>query len=293
MPRWIVIAISLNLAACATMDVPMAHRGRMFDRTGAWKFYAGGHGFVGPVLGPGTYRTGHYDEIMLVDCSTVTAHDPITVLTQDGVQFGIDIYVRFSANCQRDESVVEIMSMLSPAQSRTITSQQLFETYVRPAIASVVREVISPHRANEINGLQPELLPTIRERFMAEIDAHEGELIRVYEISLSNLDFPETLDAANEQRAVQTIMRDTAVAERERVEAETSTAAARRELMQREGEAVAARIDVIGQALQRNPAYLQYDLQERMPAIYDRAGAHGNMVITAPQPTVMVTPQRP
>lgn len=293
MLRWMVIAISLNLAACATMDVPMAHRGRLFDRTGALKFYSGGHGFVGPVLMPGTYRTGHYDEIILVDCSTVTAHDPLTVLTQDGVQFGIDIYVRYSANCEHDESVIDIMSMLSPSASRTITSEQLFHTYVRPAIANVVREVISPHRANEINNLQQELLVSIRERFMAEIDAHEGDIIRVYEVSLSNLDFPQTLDAANEQRAVQTIMRDTAVAERERVQAETATAMTRRELMQREGEAVAARIDVIGQALQRNPAYLQYDLQERMPAIYEHAGARGNMVITAPQPTVVVTPARP
>jgi regulator of protease activity HflC (stomatin/prohibitin superfamily) len=292
MLRWTVITLSFSLAACGTMDVPMAHRGRMFDRTGPLEAFSGGEGFVGPVLRPGTYRTGYYDQIMLVDCSTVTSHDPLTVLTQDGVQFGLDIYVRYSANCDEDESVIDIMSMLSPAEVRTITSQQLFETYVRPAISSVVREVISPHRANEINNLQQELLPEIRRRFMEEIEAHEGDVIRVYEVSLSNLDFPATLDAANEQRAVQTIMRDTAVAERERVEAETATATARRELMQREGEAVAARIDAIGQALARNPDYLQYDLQERMPGIYQHAGAQGNMVITAPQPTIMVSPEQ-
>jgi regulator of protease activity HflC (stomatin/prohibitin superfamily) len=228
--------------------------------------------------------------MMLVDCSTVTSHDPLTVLTQDGVQFGLDIYVRYSANCDADESVIDILSMLSPAERRTITSQQLFETYIRPAISSVVREVISPHRANEINNLQQELLPEIRRRFMEEIEAHEGNVIRVYEVSLSNLDFPTTLDEANERRAVQTILRDAAIAETERVQAQTGTAVARRELLQREGEAVAARIDAIGQALARNPDYLQYDMQERMPGIYEHAGVQGNMVITAPQPSILVAP---
>ncbi len=289
MLRWTVIALSLTGTACATMDVPMAHRGQLFDRTGPLEFYAGGNGFVGPILRPGTYHTGVYDEIMLVDCSTVTSHDPLTVLTQDGVQFGIDIYVRFSANCA-DDSVADIMSRLSPSEARTITTQQLFETYVRPAIASVVREVISPHRANEINNLQQQLLAEIRQRFIEDIESHEGDIIHVYQVSLSNLDFPETLDTANEQRAVQTILRDTAVAERERVQAETATAVTRRELMLREGEAVAARIDVIGQALSRNPDYLQYDLQTRMADIYRQAGAQGNMIITAPQPTIMVNP---
>ena len=141
MLRWIVVALLFNLAGCAYMDVPMAHRGRRFSRTGPLDL-AGGEGFTGAVLRPGTYHIGPYDQVMLVDCSTVTSHDPLTVLTQDGVQFGIDIYVRYSANCEHDESVIEIMSMLSPAERRTITSEQLFETYIRPAIASVVREVI-------------------------------------------------------------------------------------------------------------------------------------------------------
>ncbi len=288
MLRWTVFTLLVAVGSgCATMDVPQAHRGRLFNRTGPLAFYIGGEGFTGPVLEPGTYRTGTYNEIMLVDCSTVTAHDPLTVLTQDGVQFGIDIYVRFSANCS-DQSVTDIMASLSPAEDHTITTQQLFETYVRPAIAGVVREVISPHRANEINNLHQEILADIRQRFMEEVDAHEGEIIQVYEVSLSNLDFPATMDTANEERAVQTILRDKAVAERERVQAEIATAVTRRELMQREGEADAARIDAIGAALRRNPDYMQYDLQSKMPEIYEHAGARGNMIITAPQPSVLI-----
>lgn len=291
MPKTLpVLCVLLFSTGCATMDVPQAHRGRMFDRTGALAFYRGGKGFVGHVLAPGTYYTGLYDEIMLVDCSTVTKHDPLKVLTKDGVQFGVDIYVRFSANCSDDESVVDLMGKLTPGHEHTITSQQLYETYVRPAINGVVREVISPHRANEINDKHEKILAEIRRRFLKEIQSHEGNVISVYEVVLSNFDFPQAMDQANEQRAVQTILRDKAIAERERVKAEIATTVMRKQLKQREGEAQAAQIDAIGAALKRNPDFLRYDLQSKMPGIYKNAGVHGNMVITAPPPSIMVRP---
>ena len=292
-----VVLVSFGLAGCATwQDVPVAHLGRRFSRRGPIDL-AGGGGFTGPVLTPGTYQLGPYDQMVLVDCGTDTLHDPLTVTTQDGVEFGIDIYVRFSANCA-DQSVIDILSTLNPAEAHTITSQQLFDTYIRPALANVVREIISPHRANELNGLQQELLGDIRERFTQDIEAQEGAIIHVHEVSLSNLDFPDVLDSANQQRAVQTIMRDTAVAERETVQAQTVTAEARVLLAQRQGEALgaseaarilaetaaqAARIDALGAALARTPEYLQY-------GIYEQAGANGNMVIAAPDPTIMISP---
>jgi regulator of protease activity HflC (stomatin/prohibitin superfamily) len=272
------------------MDIPQAYRGRMFDRTGAWAFYAGGTGFNGPVLGPGTYYTGAYDEIMMIDCSIITQHDPIKALTKDGVQFGLDIYVRFSADCS-DQSVEGILSTLTPDRPNTISTKKLFETYVQPEISAVIREVISPYRASEINDQHEEILREIRKRFLAAIEANEGEVISVYEISLSNLDFPEAMDSANVDRAVQTILRDKSIAERERVQAEIITATARKELSAREGESIGARIDAIGAALQRNPDYLQYDLQSKLPDIYERAGLRGNMIITAPQPSVIINPK--
>lgn len=275
------------ITGCSTMDVPQAFRGRMFDRTGPIALYTGGNGFTGPVLGPGTYFTGAYDELMMVDCSTVTEHDPLKVLTKDGVQFGIDIYVRFSANCS-DKSVVEIMNKLTPDRPHAISTKKLYETYVRPTISGVVREVISPLRANEINDKHQETLANIRKRFLEEIESNEGNMIQVYGVTLSNLDFPDAMDRANEQRAVQTVLRDKAIAEREKVKAEIATTIMRKDLMQRQGEAEAAKINAIGAALKRNPSYIRYDLQAKMPEIYEKAGTTGNMVITAPSPTIML-----
>jgi hypothetical protein len=99
------------------------------------------------------------------------------------------------------------------------------------------------------------------------------------------------MNNANNDRAVQAILKETAVAEREKVTAQTATTVLKVELSKKQGEVEAARIDMIGAALRRNPEFLQYDMQAKMPEIYKEAGANGNMVVTAPSPSVLVTPR--
>ena len=75
------------LSGCNSGDIPQAHKGQMFDRTGALALFQGGGGLDGPVVGPGTYWTGLYDELRVVDCSQSTMREPLESLTKDGVQF--------------------------------------------------------------------------------------------------------------------------------------------------------------------------------------------------------------
>jgi regulator of protease activity HflC (stomatin/prohibitin superfamily) len=286
-------ALAAPSVGCASQDIPQAYKGRMFDRTGPLALFIGGKGFTGPVLGPGNYFTGTYDEIRTVDCSMVTKREALTALTKDGVQFGLDIYVRFAADCG-DRSVEVLLATLTPDHDYAITSTKVYQTFVQPAIGEAVREVVSPYRANEINDKREEILASIRKRFVEIMTAREKQIVVVYEVNLSNLDFPDAMDAANTDRAVQSILRDKAIAERERVQAESETMQMRRQLAEREGEMEAARIDKIGEALRKNPEFLQFDLQSKMPEIYRLAGAYGNMVIAAPSPTlVLPAPKAP
>jgi hypothetical protein len=80
------------------------------------------------------------------------------------------------------------------------------------------------------------------------------------------------------------VLKDKAIAERDRVGAEIETAKLRQQLAEEEGKVEAARIEQIGGALARNPQYLQYHLQSKMPEIYSTAAAAGNLVIAAPTP---------
>src|SRR5277367_5899045 len=126
------------LNGCASEDILQAQRGRLFGRTGAFAFYSGKTGFYGPVLGPGTYYTGTYNEIHSVDCAMVTMREPLTALTKDGVQFGLNIYVRFSADCS-DPGVQMLLASLTPDERHTVTSTRVYQTYVQPAVGEAVR----------------------------------------------------------------------------------------------------------------------------------------------------------
>ena len=288
--RTVLVLAAMAGAGCATADIPQAHRGQVFEKTGLFAFYSGGKGFTGDVLGPGTYRTGLYKDIHLIDCSMVAENEPLAAATKDGVQFGLEINVRFSADCSPD-TVKHMLATLIPDQERTITGKKLYEIYVRPTISEAVLQVVSPYNTTELNDRRQEILTAIRKRFLELIEAKQ--MIQVYELNLSKPQFPQAIDAANVDRAVQGIMRDKAIAERERVKAEIETSAMRRQLASNEGAEAAARIDQVGAALKRNPYYLQYDLQAKMPEIYRAAGVGGNMIITAPNPTILMPPKIP
>lgn len=286
--------IAISTVGCNSQDIPQAHKGRMFDKTGALAFYAGGVGFTGPVLGPGTYYTAAYPEIRTVDCSQQNPKEQLSALTRDGVQFGMDIYVQYSANCDNNDAVIALLSKVAPADGKlTITTQQIYDLYIRSALGEAVRESVSPHNANDINNKREEIYASIVKRFGEILGKQSPQLVVVHSMNLNNMNFPDAMIKANTERAVQGIYKDKAIAERERVTAEIETASMRRKLAENEGDNDAVKIDKVGSALRRNPEYLQYNLQSIMPEIYKEAGQHGNLVITAPAPNVLVAPKTP
>lgn len=273
------------LAGCATYDIPQAHKGRLFGRTGFWTFYSGKTGFNGPVLGPGSYYAGVYNDYRTVDCSTTTMQTPLDTLTRDGVHFGFTVVLRFSADCS-ERAIERLLGTLTPDRNGAITPAKIFQTYIQPAIGEAAREYVSPLRANELNERQAQVTAGIRRRFLEIMKTRERLSVVIYEMNLVELTFPKEMDAANLDRAVQALLRDKAIAERERVTAEIETMRMRRELAEREAEVSAARIQKVGEVLRKYPEYLQFDLQQKLPEIYREAGQRGNLIIAAPNAVV-------
>ena len=280
-------------SGCATMDVPQAHRGRIFSRTGLLTLYTGGKGISGQVLDPGTHFLGIYNELRLVDCSTTTVRESLDTLTHDGVHFGFDLVVRFSADCS-NEGVEQLIANLTPDRDDTISSRRIYETYIQPAIGEAAREFVSPLRANELNEKQAEVAAGVKKRFGDIMATREKQLVKIYELNISHLQFPASLDTANLERAAQSLLRDKAIAERERVTAEIETTTMKRKLSEQEAEVAVVKIEKVGAALAKNPAYAQYEFLQRLPEIYREAGARGNLVLAAPNPMSLpqfTTPQ--
>ncbi len=279
--RALVAAVTLLASGCATQDIPQAHRGRLFSRTGLLAFYAGGKGFTGPVLDPGTHFLGVYDELRVVDCSTTTVRESLDTLTRDGVHFGFDLVTRFSADCS-DEGVAGLIRNLTSDPNGTITTQKIYATFIQPAIGEAAREFVAPLRANELNERQSAVAEGVKKRFADLMATREKKFVKIYELNISHFQFPQALDSANLDRATQALLRDKAIAERERVQAEADTAETRKALAENEAELAVVRIRRVGKALADNPAYIQYEFIQRLPDIYREAGARGNLVLAAP-----------
>lgn len=275
--------VASGALGCASMDIPQAHRGRMFSRTGLLALYTGSDGLSGPVRDPGSHFVGIYNELRTVDCSTKTVTESLDTLTKDGVHFGFDIAIRFSADCT-DEGVLNLLNRLSPADGQNISTDQIFVTFIQPAIGEAARELVAPLKANELNDRQGEVASGVKKRFSEMMTQREKKLVVVYEVNVINFHFPPSLDTANLERASQSLLRDKAIAERERVAAEAETMQVRKQLAQQEAEVATVKIERIGEALAKNPLYLQYDLQLKLPEIYEKAGQRGNLVLAAPSP---------
>ncbi len=285
----------LVLTSCGTGEVPAAHKGRLFDRTGALALWSGGEGFKGPILGPGTYYTGLYPQLRTLSCAQVTAPTIFQTLTKDGVQFALEMYVSYGANCDDANAIKSILEKIVPEKDNVIESQQLYNTYIKPALNEAVREAVSPVIANDVNSKREEIFQKIKSSFEEVMNKQNPKMVTIYSLNLSNMDFPDAMDKANTERAVTAIYKDKAIADRERVTAEIETTKMRKVLAESEAANEVAKIDAIGSALKRNPEYLQFDLQQKMPGIYSAAGNKGNLIIAAPNVVIQnqKTPNTP
>lgn len=287
MKKQILLLIGLVLFAfgCSSEEIPQAHKGRIFEKTGVLALYSGGVGFSGPILGPGTHYTGMYNEIKIVQCEQLTKKEEMTSLTKDGVQFKLDVYIRYSVNCEDEVAVKHILEKMAPQSwpdqenhpewKHIIFGTQLYDGIIRPAIGATTRKSVSPYIANEINSKREEIFDHIQSSFQEEINNSKPKLVTILEVNLSNLDFPEELDKANVARAEQAIHKDKAIAERERVSAEIETTNMRKALAVSESNNEAARIDALGAAYHRNPEYVQLE-SVRI------AAEKGNLIIAQP-----------
>lgn len=307
-----LLSLAILMVGCSSQDVPPAHKGRMLDKTGWLALWSGGRGFEGPVLGPGTYYTGIYPEVRTIDCSTRTFKEPMTSMTNDTVQFALDVYITVSANCDEPKAVQILLEKLAPLGSvkdgekglgagqgnadekdpvetdpeRAVTSRQIYNTFVRPALGESVRQAISSYNANDINSHREELFTKIKVKLDSDLKG-EPKLVSVVNFNLSNFKLPEEMAKAAADRATQQVLRDKSLAEQEKIKVETDTA--KLEIAKAEAEAMAKakKIDIEGAALHRNPEYYVRDVY------YYAAEKGGSMMVPSnPNVILQMTPKK-
>jgi regulator of protease activity HflC (stomatin/prohibitin superfamily) len=218
----------------------------------------------------------------------------MTALTKDGVQFSIDVYVTYRANCDFNDAIVAILNRFSPETpaTRTITSDQLYKVCIRPALGEAVRIAVAPFNANDINAHRDEIFAKVRTVFIDTIAAQQGKdesgkpntalvIVPPEGLTMNNPDFPDSMDKANAERATVAIERDKSLAEQEKIKVQIETAKLEVERQEVESKAKAKKIDIEGAALARNPEYYVRD-------VYYYAAQNGSAVTLPANPSVIL-----
>lgn len=308
----LTVIAAILLLGCNVEDIPPAHKAWVFEES----VFGGTDGFIGPVLGPGSHDLGVGNSFRMLQCSESTMREEFKSPAQDGVEFGTDIYVRFAANCDDEEAVKWTLKNVQPnpqltasliaAQAktegspevkkegeapvhdenaeRTVTAYQLHATYLRPLMGEAVRDAISGYPSDAINLKRDEIARKLSDSFNEKLkktftDAERPQIIKVYEITLSKIDFPERMMELNQQLA----NRKTEIAieneNKKKVEAQIQTEKMQKDLEKVKSEKSVQEIELVGKIIRDNPEYLEYLRIKQLPETVGNLGKGGGTLV--------------
>lgn len=202
-----IFAVASLLASCATtckQQVPPGHVGMC--RTA--------DGFAGEVLQPGYHDCWGTDaQMYLIEVTDQEQVIQMNVLCQDSLNFRFDVAVLSSVDRTNQKLLKEMFSNLTPEQGSRITANQIFQTYARNVVDQEARKVVSQYETSEIVGKRREILEELRAQISKAL---KGSIITVKRVTVNNLDFPEVVTRAQEERAQRQVEIATERAEQEK-----------------------------------------------------------------------------
>lgn len=246
-----LVLICAFLSGCATMckaQVPPGHVGmcRTVDGFEGKPLPAGWH----TCWGPGSEM--HYIE--------VSDHEQVinmNVLCKDSLNFKFDVAVLTAADRGNEELLGEMFESITPQNGTTITADQIFQTYARSVVDQEARKVVSKYETNEIVDKRPQIIAEIQ----TSIDsALGGTIVKVKRVTVNNLDFPDVVTRAQEERAQRQVEIETEKAEQKKrlLKAQNALKVASLEYEQQllEASMISDSNKVIGQSI--TPEYLAW-----------------------------------
>jgi len=144
----------------------------------------------------------------------------MNVLCKDSLNFSFVVAVLSSVDRENKELLQKMFESVTPLNNSTvITADQIFQTYARNVIDQEARKIVSNYETSEIVAKRKEILGEIQTSVSGALD---GTIIDVKRVTVNNLDFPEVVTRAQEERA------------RRQVEIETERAEQKKRLLKAE-----------------------------------------------------------
>lgn len=178
--------MSLALTGCGFYTVPPAAKGKVLSTSG----------YSADVKETGKYLLWGRDEMVLLDTSTQTYGENISVKMMDNLD--LKFTVRFRTRIAGDEKAINAMFNDIKHEDYKVTLPMVYNVYGRDVVQSVARSVVGKYTTEEVaanfDKITADLYAKLSERM-------KGSPLEMSNITLANLDYPDTVDKAYEAQA--------------------------------------------------------------------------------------------
>jgi len=189
------IAVTLGLLAamlfttgCNHKTVGQGEKGKILDRSG----------FQPEVYPPSRVNTGWHGTLVLVETTTHTVNETVTVRCKDDMN--LIAQIRFQLRMgEQEKSLNAVFNDIKPAEgSDLITLKQVYNVYGKMLVNKIAREVLSQYAIADVNDNFAHISADIYKR---TLEAFKPTPLIITDVALGKLDYPDVIDRAIESAA--------------------------------------------------------------------------------------------
>ena len=179
--------VAFMITGCSYDTVPQGTKGKILDRAG----------FHPEVYPPSRVDVGWHGKLVLVDTTTHTINETVTVRMKDDMN--LVVQVRFQLRMgEKPKSLNAVFNDIKPGKGGVISLIQVYNTYGKMLVNKITREVLSPYNIGDVNDNFNHISADIYKRTLT---AFKPTPLIVSDVALGKLDYPEVIDKAIEAAA--------------------------------------------------------------------------------------------
>lgn len=256
----IAVAVSLTLVGCSRETVPPAALGKILSSSG----------YSTDVKNTGKHWLSWWEQMVLLDTSTQTISEQVTVKLQDDLD--LTFQVNFRTRIGGSESTINAMFNDIKHENYNVTLPMVYKVYGRDVVHKTAREVVGTYYTKEISKNFTKINDELHKALLASM---KNSPLEVSNITIGHVQWPALITEAIEKQqsrelAIQTEVNDQAVKMVQK-ENELKLALADYEIRMTKARAIRDENKTTAEGL--NPILLQYRQIEMMEKMAENQNA--------------------
>lgn len=262
----LVFLASTFMTGCSWERVPPAHKGKVLT----------GSGYQQEVLDPGRQVVWWWQNLVLLDVSTQTFTENLTVILNDRLE--LDFEVMFRANLRSDPTIINAMfdTVDIPRNTDVVDLGRVYGVFGKMVIENKAREVLNAYTSEEVYKNYAVISDELAQAIIPEL---ESTPIQLENVTITSMEFPkvvtEAIEVAKERELA--IQKERAQNEIDLLKKENERALAEAEYQTRMTKAKTIRDESRTIAEGVTPELLQFRSLEVQEMFAKHAGANGKV----------------